>query len=92
METELWELFKKETGITDNANGMCECGEFRIRDKDYIKWLETKLEERMEHHHTLIPESQARRMAWELCDELGLEKTKTINAMLDVWKDFKFIK
>jgi len=85
-------LFRKETGITENTDGLCECGIFKLQDQKYIEWLETRLQERLEHPNTMIPEIQARRMAWKLCDELDLEKSKTVTAMLDIWREFKFIK
>lgn len=85
-------LFRKETGTTENTDGLCECGIFRLQDQDYIKWLESKLAERMEHHNTMIPELQARKMIWKLCDELDLEKSKTVTTMLDIWRECQFIK
>lgn len=92
MEIDLRALFWKETGHTANTDSLCECGIFRLQDQEYIEWLERHLEDRMQDDITEISETQARRMAWKICDALGLEKAATVNVVLDVWKEFKYIK
>jgi hypothetical protein len=92
MEIDLRALFWKETGLTPNTDGLCECGIFRMQDQDYIKWLESHLGKRMQDDVTEISEVQARQMAWKICDALELDKKATINVVLDVWKEFKYIK
>jgi hypothetical protein len=46
----------------------------------------------MQDDVTEISEVQARQMAWKICDALELDKKATINVVLDVWKEFKYIK